>query len=370
MSEKKINEQAKMNFKIIGGAVAFLTMLVVLTVWLISGKSKKTESLVAQMRQPDSAAVTEHSPRYQETVQRGNEQRRAEAEKSGHAAIPTIIGTPAALAAGNQGPAAAAPPPPPPQTAARHEMDEKDQRRKLVIDHLLESEWGKVPTQATVLVDGNRDQKKEGEPAKQVARSEEKPVTQDAAGNVVLEKGTLCYGVIHSPINTDNPGRIMGELIHCPGKTADFSGAKIYGTFERQDITITAKFDLLHHRGAGYQITALALDEKTSSGVLSGEVDRHVFTRYWLPMLSEFVAGWGTAAARSNTSVTVSLGGTTQTQGELSTKDQLLSASGQAAKTVNQMAQEAIKGKEITVKREGNTTIGVVFLENVIAKKP
>lgn len=375
MSEKKVNEQAKTNFKVIGGAIVFFGMLAVIMVMVISGKSQKTESLVTPMQHPDRATETEHSPRYKETVQSGNEQRRQEALKTGQAAIPTIIGETAAdhntPGFPNENPhTAAAAPPVPPQTAAqaagRVERDEKEKIRQMTIDHLLESEWGKGPDQTIVLVStGEKGGDKSSSAVKGETPSPPGASQDKSAEGVAIEKGALCYGVIHSPINTDNPGRITGELIHCPGKTKDFSGAKIYGTFDRQNTVLAVKFDLMHHKGIGYPITALALDEKTSSGVLSGDVDKHIFIRYWVPLLSEFVAGWGTAASRSNTNVTVSLAGSTQTQGELSTTNQLLAASGQASKTVNQIAQEAIKGREITVKREGNTTIGIVFLDAV-----
>lgn len=376
MSGKKINEQAKTNFKFIGGAVLFFGMLAVIMVLVISGKSQKTESLVTPMRSPDRAAATEHSPRYQETVRHGNEQRRQEAEKTGQASIPTIIGGVPEADPGSAGfsrdSSKTAAPPLPPQSAGQGGVDEKDRQKKTTIDYLLGNEWGKAaPDQEIVVVGNKRDHVEGGEKQPSVVATKTQQ-SQDAQKktSVAIDKGTLCYGVINSPIDTDTPGRIMGELIHCPGKTQDFSGAKIYGTFERKDKVISVKWDLMHHHGVGYPITALAMDEKSSSGVLSGEVDNHIFTRYWLPFLSEFAAGWGTAASRSNTNVTISLAGTTETQGELSTKNQLLAASGQAAKTVNQIAQEAIKGKEITVKREGNTTIGVVFLEAVQNQAP
>jgi intracellular multiplication protein IcmE len=97
-------------------------------------------------------------------------------------------------------------------------------------------------------------------------------------------------------------------------------------------------------------------------------VDQHYLERFVLPAAAAFVSGLGQAVALGNSTTTVSpFGGTTQTFGPMTFKEEALVAGGAAAQAVSGAMTSSIP-KGPTVHLAANVSVGVMFLSNVSIK--
>lgn len=418
MGKKRLNDQAKGNLKIVGITIGILLTVTALVAFFLFGKDQKqqvvlsnTEAMVAGSGPADQGAKAFHDEEYQKKIDENNRQKAAQAMAAGGSAVPTLTPPgdqqrkpsetfdvpkneePANVGRGDGSKKEEAsyrdpvpgerrrsengsydvPPPPKGGEAPYVYGGERGkggdgQSRSARADATmkeLNDKWS-LPSQA-IAFNG-----KEGGPASSSSTGSttaKEQASATVAPTVLIEKGTMCYAVIESYINSDEQkAMVSGTLASCEGsKGKTYTGGRIFGNIERSGESVVVRFTTMNHAKKGYTIDAVAFDEKTGRGALSGDVDRHTFVRYWLPAITEIMAGWGAASSRDNSSTTVNLTGATTSQGEISDKSKFAVAIGKSGETVNKIIQDSYKGKEITVQIPSGVGVGLLFLGNVTA---
>lgn len=401
---KKINDQAKGNLKIVGIAVAVLVALSCVVGFFLFGNEKKQQVVIPQTSTgvggvTDQGQQAFQNEAYNQKIDQMNEQKAKEAAASGGSAVPTLQ-PPGEQGKRERDDSISADPfpekkgrqegteraggrkredgsydvPPPPGGDAGNESyvygqdgrqgDSRGQGGRVSSSLQELNQSLSLPSQAIAFAGG-----KDGgqQTAASGSAQTQKTTPTPPQATALIEKGTMCYAVVESHINSDEAkAMVSGTLASCQGVNGkSFNGARIFGNIERSGESVVVKFTTMNAAKKGYTIDAVAFDEQTGRGALSGEVDRHTFVRYWLPAITEIMAGWGAASSRDNTSTTINIGSTTTTQGELSDKSKFAMAIGKSGETVNKIVQDAYKGKEVTVQIPKGVGVGVLFLGDV-----
>lgn len=190
--------------------------------------------------------------------------------------------------------------------------------------------------------------------------------TTKTAKTTRIPKGTQCWGSIDSYINTDKGGMIQASLFSCAGVKAKFANAKLFGNIKRNNEVIALTFDVMNYNGAGVAVKAVAMDEDTATSALEGEVDRHYFTRWILPLFLDTAAGIGEAASRSGTTVTGPDGVSVTTQNGLSYSSEVKVGVGKGVAGIAKKIEQEFQGNEKTVRTKAGKSIGIIFLEDAI----
>lgn len=190
--------------------------------------------------------------------------------------------------------------------------------------------------------------------------------TTKTANVTRIPKGTQCWGSIDSYINTDKGGMIQATLFSCAGVKAKFANAKLFGNIKRNNEVIALTFDVMNYNGSGVAVKAVAMDEDTATSALEGEVDRHYFTRWILPLFLDTAAGIGEAAGRSGTTVTGPDGVSVSTQNGLSYASEVKVGVGKGVAGIAKKIEQEFQGNEKTVKTKAGKSIGIIFLEDAI----
>jgi Type IV secretory pathway, VirB10 components len=190
---------------------------------------------------------------------------------------------------------------------------------------------------------------------------ESSPVNTPAQRRVLVPAGKMYYVEMKNSANSDRPGPVQACILNGPIK-----GACLIGTFERKDEVLVVHFTNLSFEDGSYlTVDAYALDPNTAEPGVASDVDHRYIERYVIPLAASFISGYGQAVARSNTTVSTGLLGTTTTTGSLSGRDQLFQAAGNAGDALARMLQEdRPTGPLVTMKRgEG---FGVMFVRPVV----
>jgi type IV secretory pathway VirB10-like protein len=421
MGKKQLNDQAKGNLKIVGITIGVLLTVTVIVSFFLFGKEKKqqvvlsnTGAMVAGSAPADQGAKAFHDEEYQKKIDEDNRRKATQAIASGGSAVPTLTppggqqrkpndtfdvpesekssGYPAQDGKKKEEARYRDPvpgerrrsengsydvPPPPKEGETSYVYGSEKGKsgdgqngaaaRADAMMKELNVQWA-LPTQAIAFSGKERAQANNSATGSATNKEQTSAATAPAA-TVLIEKGTMCYAVIESFINSDEQkAMVSGTLASCEGARGKlYNGARIFGNIERSEESVLVRFTTMNHAKKGYTIDAVAFDEMTGRGALSGDVDRHTFVRYWLPAITEIMAGWGAASSRDNSSTTINLTGATTSQGEISDKSKFAVAIGKSGETVNKIAQDSLKGKEITVKIPNGVGVGLLFLGNVTA---
>lgn len=224
-----------------------------------------------------------------------------------------------------------------------------------------------MQTQMQALFDGWQ-----GQPSKvstityQVAQAPQSPANggqqkpAEPTPNFIVKAGKMFYGTLDLEANSDEPGEILATIQNGPLK-----GSKLIGTFVANKETLTLKFTQMSapFGNESFKISALAIDPENLKKGMATDVDHHYLERYGLLLASSFVAGIGEAATRSNSVISTSPLGSTQTQGELDTSDQLLAGLGKAGQTLsNDLSKRA--NIPPTIKIDAGYPVGILFMED------
>ena len=159
-----------------------------------------------------------------------------------------------------------------------------------------------------------------------------------------------------SPIDTEKSPYVSAEVIG--GK---FAGAFLKGTAVlNQGEGLQVTFTDIRFNGKVAKINAVALDEQTSADALNGNIDRHILSRYVLPITFATVSGAASAIAQRSSSI-VTNGLSTSVVLPEATDKQAAAAGLSSATQVGQQLVQSLSQQKNTVKLPANTTIGVLF---------
>ena len=151
--------------------------------------------------------------------------------------------------------------------------------------------------------------------------------------------------------------------------TGPIAGDRMIGTFSKSgNDRLIVRVETVEHRGKALEANGIVVAPDSMEEAVATSVDEHYLERFVLPAAAAFVQGLGTAVAMGNSTTTVSpFGGTTQTFGPLTVKQEALVAGGAAAQAVgNAMTASIPKGP--TVHLAANVSVAVMFLSNVSIK--
>jgi intracellular multiplication protein IcmE len=131
---------------------------------------------------------------------------------------------------------------------------------------------------------------------------------------------------------------------------------------------LIVKIQTVEHRGKTLEANGIAVAPDSMEEAVATSVDQHYLERFVLPAAAAFVEGLGQAVALGNSTTSVSpFGGTTQTFGPLTFKQEAMVAGGAAAQAVgNAMTASIPKGPIVHL--AANVSVGVMFLSNVSIK--
>jgi intracellular multiplication protein IcmE len=281
-------------------------------------------------------------------------------------------------------PPAVVPEPPPPYTPPERQADESTingarveqvaagdngaeeaaaaqgahQQREKAINDMLNS-WSARPPQTTVVLEPAVLKEGSNEPATLT-----KSLVGSAAEKVLVPAGRGIYAHTILAVDSDTNGPIVLEA-----DTGPIAGDRMIGTFSRSGLDrLIVKIETVEHRGKALEANGVVVAPDSMEEAVATSVDQHYLARFVLPAAAAFVQGLGQAVALGNSTTSVNpFGGTTQTFGPLTIKQEAMVAGGAAAQAVgNAMTSSIPKGP--TVHLAANVSVAVMFLSNVAIK--
>jgi hypothetical protein len=102
-------------------------------------------------------------------------------------------------------------------------------------------------------------------------------------------RGQAFFAVLDKRVETDLSPLVIASLVSGP-----YAGAQVRGKATRAYDNVRIEFNDMLWRGQRYPIAALGVDERTTTDLIEGRVDRRAMSRYVLPLL---LGGAATAAA-------------------------------------------------------------------------
>lgn len=197
-----------------------------------------------------------------------------------------------------------------------------------------------------------------GAPSVSNAASGPLPMTLIHAGAIYAIKTDIAT-------NTKVGGPIVATILDGP-----MAGGRLVGTVQRADVVAKHEFRLLSLPGKGISVPveATSLDSETMSVGAASEVDRHLLTKYVLKPTASALSAIGQAAGRANTTVTVGIGGVTESRGSLTSDEKRAIMIGGASQQIQ--ADVNAMDTEPTVKVHKGEILGVVFLKDVVYTPP
>lgn len=179
--------------------------------------------------------------------------------------------------------------------------------------------------------------------------------------------GTILYAQMVSRANSDHPGPVLAKVLQ-----GEYSGATLIGTFQNSNGALTINFTQMtvgttrsgEEINETAAINAVAVDTKYIGTGLATDVDRHLFQKLAIAFTSSFAQGFGKAVSNTgSTTINSTTGSVTTSNGNLSTREELLSAGGQAIGSAGNIMQQEFGNVPTTVIVETGTPIGVLFLK-------
>ena len=239
----------------------------------------------------------------------------------------------------------------------------REQRQKAIGD--LVNSWSSRPPQTTVVIEPASLKQGADDPPALGNRVGGKGADSGVTGErVLVPAGRGIYAHTVLAVDSDTNGPIVLEA-----DTGPISGDRMIGTFSKSGLDrLIVKVETVEHRGKQLEANGVVIAPNSMETAVASSIDEHYVERFVLPAAAAFMSGLGQAVALGNSTSTVSpFGGTTQTFGPLSFKQEAMVAGGAAATAVsNAMTASVPKGP--TVHLAANVSVGVMFLSNLSVK--
>jgi hypothetical protein len=159
-----------------------------------------------------------------------------------------------------------------------------------------------------------------------------------------------------APVDTGKTSYVSARLVGGKFNGAFVKGIAVLNQGEGLQITFTE----MRHNGKVAKINAVALDEQTSSDALAGNVDRHILSKYVLPIAFATVSGAANAIAQRSSQI-VSDGLTSSVVVPGATGRQAAAAGLASGTQIGQQVVQALSQQPNTASLPAGTTIGVLF---------
>ena len=270
---------------------------------------------------------------------------------------------------------APAPAPPPPatrviQAQAGGRTDPEDARYKAAIDKMMGG-WGMRMPRTDVILPPEAEQAQAADPARGAsgrALNEQAAAASPVAARsgrqqrvlVPAGRGIYAHTILAASSDAASPVVLQAD-------SGPIAGDRMTGSFSREEERLVIRVNRVIHNGQEISVEGIVVAPGTMETGVASSVDQHYGSRFILPAAASFVAGLGQAFALSNSAITTSpFGGATALQ-RLNLGQQFGVGAGVAAARVGQ-ALDAAAPKGPTVKVDVNSSVGVMFLSNVVAE--
>lgn len=187
-------------------------------------------------------------------------------------------------------------------------------------------------------------------------------------GPIIQKAGDMLFAVIDTSINSDEPGPVLARVV----SEGQLHGAKLMGTFERQDQKLFVRFNVLSMNPIPQSIAidAVAVDPETSRTSLASHVDNHTLEKYGTLIAASFLQGMGEAVETSLGTAQLDSSGsaTIASQVPATSRDQVIVGLGKAGQA---MAQD-LESRNIqpTVTLDAGTGVGLLLMSDLRIEQP
>ncbi|TAL65705.1 MAG: hypothetical protein EPN79_11025 [Burkholderiaceae bacterium] len=359
----RLDPGAKRVIKMVGLAFAVALVLVVILVLVASGK-KSAATKVSLVTPPTGNQTEVTQTPYEKGRLAEFERQKAEASNAvGGVYVPPPSGGPLSgdknrvntgAATGNYGNYASAQAPvrqPTADETARQQAIQEGLNRQL--QQLVTGETLGAPIVKVAV----QDLSVKAPPVQSVAQA------QSRSGNAGTQEDpdlpaplTIEVARLTSPIDTSKSSYVSATLVGGRFAGAFLKGTAVLNHGEGLQVTFT---DMRFHNKTA-KINAVALDEKTSADALAGNIDRHILTRYVLPIAFATVSGAANAIAQRSAQI-VSSGLSTEVAVPTATDQQAAAAGLASATQVGQQVVQGLQQQPNTAELPADTVIGVLF---------
>jgi intracellular multiplication protein IcmE len=202
-----------------------------------------------------------------------------------------------------------------------------------------------------------------------VQKTTGKETDTDTVGTVNIKAGDVQFAVLDTSVNSDRPGPIMATIV-----SGKFKGAKLLGglkvTSDNVRVVLTFTGMSMPSWTKAKAISAVAINPDTAQTAMASNVDHHYLVRYGALFASSFLQGYSQAVQQSgSTSVSSSLGFSSQVHKTLSPAEKMMVALGQVGTNAGQSASQEFNRKP-TVTVSAGVGLGILFLKGATVPKP
>jgi hypothetical protein len=185
-------------------------------------------------------------------------------------------------------------------------------------------------------------------------------ITAPKPGRVIERAMTIRYGMTRIQTNSDAKLPVIVDLLAGP-----FKGGSVVGTFDVVDEEFVLHFNILHFEDQTYTIDAIGVDPDQDAYPMVDDVEHHYLQRLILPAAASFIAAWGAAAAKPNTTIVLNGTSTVDSQSTLTPHQQLLAGLGGAASNASGIINQEAAKIHPTSLLDPRRPVGVLFLKSV-----
>jgi hypothetical protein len=232
--------------------------------------------------------------------------------------------------------------------------------------------WTDPSTQIYVAGDWAKtsEEKKGGQTVSVTANGKESTLATAQGGNVLMKAGSICFAVLDTSVNTDEPGPILATIVDGPLK-----GGKLIGAIQPFPSTegtrpekVSLNFTTLSHPDfpSSLAIQGVAIDTDTARTAMATDVDHHYLLRYGATFGAAFMAGYAKVITSMGTTQTTAANGlaTTITTPQLSGKKQIYASLGEVGKQAGEMIKPLANAPN-TITVNAGTGFGLLILSDV-----
>lgn len=348
---------------------------------------RSASSVVAPPRAETIQGGLPLTPDYQEQIRRDDRQRTEAAREAGGTSMPTVVvssqqPTPVMIPPEKVPPkppeadppktppieqkpiVVSAPPVAPIVTPAVPVQNQQDvQRLGEFVASVTRRNWAVAEVQYMY---DRKGQETSNTPAQSAPSVPTQPTGKAASKVKNPLAGTILYATLVGRANSDAPGPVLAKILQGP-----YAGATLLGTFTTHREGLVIKFAKMtvgttpdgEEINETVEIDAVAVDTKHIGTSLATSVDRHLFAKIGIGLAASFAEGFGRAVAQNNSTSTYrSDGSYTSSTSQLDTRQQLLSAGGQAIASTGNILMDEFGKRPTTIIVDQGTPLGVLFL--------
>lgn len=178
----------------------------------------------------------------------------------------------------------------------------------------------------------------------------------------------MLFAVIDTSVNSDDPGPVLARIV----SEGPLKGARIMGTFQRQDQVLFVRFNVLSlpEVPQSIAIDAVAVDPETSRTSVATSVDNHTLEKYGTIIAASFLQGMGEAVETSLGTPTLSSDGsaTIASQVPATSRDQVIVGLGKVGQAIGDDLEK--KNIQPTVTLDSGTGVGLLIMSDLKIEQP